>query len=318
MGLNSPIAFVADLEPQEQTQWLTILAEHNPAERILPLAEFAASGLDPAAVELAIVANPDPALLQQLPNLKWVQSLWAGVERLLPVPALAQVPIVRMIDPHMTQTMAEAVLAWCLYLHRDMPQYAAQQRSRQWLPQPVLRMGQRSVGVLGLGALGSAAALLLARAGFRTLGWSRSEKTLPGVQTASGDGGLPEILAESDIVVCLLPLTSHTHHLLDAAALRQCRPGTALVNFARGPLVDSAALLQLLDAAHLSHAVLDVFDVEPLPEDSPMWRHPRVTVLPHVTAPTDPHSAGGIVAANIRQWRENGRLPAAVSRALGY
>ncbi len=309
---------MADIDPQERSLWLAALAAANPGERILPLADFAANGLAPSSVELAIVANPDPALLGQLPNLKWVQSLWAGVERLVIEPALANVAIVRMIDPHMSQSMAEAALAWCLYLHRDMPRYAAQQRDRQWLPQPVMRMSQRTVGVLGLGALGRAAARLLASAGFRTLGWARSQKTLSNVETACGADGLTQVLKRSDIVLCLLPLTPDTHHLLDASALAQCRSGTALVNFARGPLVHTEALLAHLDSGHLSHAVLDVFDEEPLPADSPMWAHPKVTVLPHVTAPTDVQSASSIVARNIRAWRRSGELPQAVSMHRGY
>lgn len=314
---SPPLALVGSFAPGEQRQWLEALRQAMPRERILPLDEIAA----PDAVEVAIVANPDPAQVRRLGKLAWMQSLWAGVEKLVAEPAFAAIPIVRMVDPELARTMAEAVLAWTLYLHRDMPTYLAQQRARQWRQLPYVAPADRRVGLLGLGVLGRAAARALHDAGFRVQGWSRSPRQLddlPGVVVHSGSDGLRAVASSSDILVCLLPLTQHTRHLVDASLLRLLPPHASLINFGRGALVRTPDLIAALDEARLGHAVLDVFEQEPLPPDSPLWLHPRVTVLPHISADTDPRSASHIVARNIEQWRQTGRIPPAVDRSRGY
>jgi glyoxylate/hydroxypyruvate reductase A len=217
--------------------------------------------------------------------------------------------------------MAEAVLAWTLYLHRDMPAYLAQQRARQWRQLPYLRPADRRLGLLGLGTLGTAAARVLRAAGFAVKGWSRTPKhsdDLEGIATCSGSDGLHEVVRSSDILVCLLPLTPQTRHLVDAALLRLLPERASLINFGRGALVRTPDLIAALDEDRLAHAVLDVFDEEPLPPDSPLWLHPCVTVLPHISADTDPRTASQIVANNIGLWRQTGRIPLPVDRARGY
>ena len=161
--------------------WLDALRTALPDHDVLPLEQLSAGQC--AAAEVAIVVNPDPADLAALPNLKWVQSLWAGVERLLAETQGCQFAIVRMIDPQLAETMAEAVLAWTLYLHRDMPSYRMQQTARIWRQHPLPLPGQRTVGLLGLGNLGEAAAKKLVQQGFTVCGWSRSEADLEGVDT---------------------------------------------------------------------------------------------------------------------------------------
>jgi glyoxylate/hydroxypyruvate reductase len=249
--------------------------------------------------------------------LRWVQSLWAGVERLAPETP-AHVAIVRMTDPQLAETMAEAVLAWTLFLHRDMPHYAACQRTHAWRPRRVVRAEDRTVGVLGLGNMGRLAAERLRDNGFAVLGWSGSRKTIAGVETLSGDGGFASVLQRSDIVVLLLPLTAATRGLIGREALRRFKTGASLINFARGAIVDDEALLARLDEGALTHAVLDVFAAEPLPAGSPFWSHERVTVLPHVSAPTTMSTASAIVADNLRRYFADGRLPAPVDRNRGY
>jgi glyoxylate/hydroxypyruvate reductase A len=271
-----------------------------------------------AAVEIAIVANPDPADLAQLPGLAWVHSLWAGVERLVAELGDFRPPIVRLVDPELARTMSEAALAWTYYVFRDMPLYAAQQRAAQWIQHSYRRPDQTTVGVLGLGELGAAAAARLHDAGFNVAGWSRSPKELPDVTCRSGDDGLAETLAASDILLCLLPLTGETRGLLDTRRLALLPRGAKLINFARGPIIDTPALVAALDRGEVGHAVLDVFDVEPLPSDSPLWRHPGITVLPHVSAATDPDTATAIVAQNIAAYRADGSLPATVDMRRGY
>ena len=296
--------------------WLGALQAALPEVRIVAFDALTAD--DKAASAVAIVANPSPADLSQLPRLRWVHSVWAGVERLVADCARASVTVVRLVDPTLAATMAEAVLAWCLYLHRNMPAYAAQQRIRQWLQHPYVPATQKTVSLLGLGALGRAAAERVASAGFQMCGWSSTTKSLPGVQCFTGPQGLLAMLARTDILVCLLPLTPETRGLLDAHRLSRLPPGAAIVNFARSAIVNDGDLREALDREHLSHAVLDVFDIEPLPADCWQWTHPHVTVLPHCSAPTDMQSASQIVAAAIRAYLVNGAIPKGVDVVRGY
>ena len=287
-----------------------------PSERVVAFEDLDAS--ERSACEIAVVANPRIEDVLSMPKLKWVHSVWAGVERLVAELPANDVRIVRLVDPQLAKTMAEAVLAWTLYLHRDMPRYARQQAARQWIEHDYVRPELKTVSLLGLGALGAASVAKLVAAGFKVCGWSRTGKAIPGVDCHAGDEALPAMLARTDILVCLLPLTAHTRGILDADALGGLRKGAALVNFARGPIVDDAALRSALDDNRVSHAVLDVFDREPLPADAWQWAHSRVTVLPHVSAPTDRRTASAIVAANVRRYRESGLIPASVDRAAGY
>lgn len=310
------IALVTRLSPEGEQMWLDRLSAAMPGEDIRAFGSLAPE--ERAAVEIAIVANPDPADLAQLPGLAWVHSLWAGVERLVAELGDFRPPIVRLVDPELARTMSEAALAWTYYVFRDMPLYAAQQRAAQWIQHSYRRPDQTTVGVLGLGELGAAAAARLRDAGFNVAGWSRSPKELPDVTCRSGDDGLAETLAASDILLCLLPLTGQTRGLLDARRLALLPRGAKLINFARGPIIDTPALVAALDRGEVGHAVLDVFDVEPLPSDSPLWRHPAITVLPHVSAATDPDTATAIVAQNIAAYRADGSLPATVDMRRGY
>lgn len=311
-----PISLVTRLSPEREQEWLEALRAAMPQEDIRPFATLDAAGLE--AAEIAIVANPDPGQLARMPRLIWVQSLWAGVERLVADLNDFNVPVVRLVDPELARRMAEAALAWTYYLFRDMPEYARQQRAAQWLQRHYRNPGETRIGILGLGELGAAAAARLVDAGFSVSGWSRSAKHLPGVTCHAGEEGLSRILGGSDIVLCLLPLTPQTAGLLDARRLALLPPGARLVNFARGSLIDTDALLAALDSGALAHAVLDVFEVEPLPVASPLWAHPSVTVLPHISAPTDIVSATSIVAGNIRFYRASGAVPAAVDMRRGY
>ena len=311
-----PALALIGLPPREELDYQRALAAALPDEAVVPF-RLMDEG-QRARAEIAIVANPDPADVAALPRLVWVQSLWAGVERLLDALGPAAPHVVRLVDPELARTMAEAVLAWTHYLQRDMPAYARQQREATWRQLAYRKPSEITVGLLGLGALGGAAAARLADAGFEVVGWSRAPKTVPHVDVASGADGLAAVLGASDIVVCLVPLTPQTRGLLDAGRLALMKPGAALINVARGPVVVTADLLAALDADQLSHAVLDVFDAEPLDAASPLWRHPKVTVLPHITAPTDVQAAARVVAANVRAYRETGCLPVGVDMVRGY
>lgn len=310
------LALVSEMTDTDEALWLEVL---NAALRSEPVVSF--RQLDPseyAGIDIAIVAGPNVDNLARLPNLKWVHSLWAGVERLVAEYGAAGIPIVRLVDPRMSRTMAESTLAWTYYLFRKMPTYAAFQRERRWEQLPYRPAEDVAVGVLGLGELGLAAAKLLRSAGFRVKGWSRTPKALHDIETHSGEDGLEAVLRGSEILVCLLPLTPGTRGLITAERLALMPPDAGLINFARGPLVVADDLLAALDAGRLYHAVLDVFDVEPLPRESRFWEHPRVSVLPHISAPTPRDSAAATVAANIRRYRRQGTLPATVDIGRGY
>ena len=314
--MSDAIPFLCSPHYAPAAAWIESLQEAMPDEAIVPF--DALDSASKAECTVAIVANPDPEHLRQLPRLSWVHSVWAGVERLVADLGKTDLKIVRLVDPRLADTMAEAVLAWTMYLHRDMPEYAAQQRQRQWLAGDYVRAENRTVGLLGLGMLGEAAAQRLLKANFNVCGWSRTRKSLPGIACFAGANELPTMLATTDILVCLLPLTAETKGLLNAEKLACLPTGARFINFGRGPVVCDDALRVVLDDGRLKHAVLDVFNVEPLSPDSWQWAHPRITVLPHCSAPTDRKTASAIVAANIRAYRETGATPAGVDSVRGY
>jgi glyoxylate/hydroxypyruvate reductase A len=215
----TPVVFIHRISREEECAWLQAFAILLPNENIL-LAEQL-SDQQKSAVKVAIVANPDPETIAELPNLVWIQSLWAGVEALVEnIIRLQQrgmhqnLKLVRLVDPQLARSMSEAVLAWTLYLHRLMPEYARQQQQRKWQPLQCPRAENTRVSVLGAGELGRAAIKTLLRQGYNVSSWRRSEKYIEGVTGFHGPKQLPEILKQSDIVVCLLPLTAQTHGIL--------------------------------------------------------------------------------------------------------
>lgn len=307
-----------DLDPLELGAWLQALRAALPGEAI----EAQLERLDRAAVDVALVANPPPGQLQGLPGLRLVQSLWAGVDRLLADPTCPpEVPLARMVDPAMSTAMAETALWAVLSLQRDFFAYARQQGQGEWRVRPQRRAAEWRVAVLGLGEMGRAVALRLAAQGFRVEGWRQggtgTARATP-VPAHEGVAALAPLLAVSDVVVNLLPLTPATRGLFDAGRFRTMKRGVALVNLARGAHVVEADLLAALAEGQLSHAVLDVFATEPLPAGHPFWAHPQVTVLPHAAAQTDPRTAAAVAAANIRALRAGRPLAHLVDRRRGY
>jgi glyoxylate/hydroxypyruvate reductase A len=272
-------------------------------------------------VRAALVANPPPGSLQGLPGLRLIQSLWAGVDRLLDDPTVPKdVPIARMVDPVMSAAMAETALWATLALHRGFFDNAHAQRGAVWRPQGQRRAGDVTVLVLGLGTMGLAVAQRLAPLGYRLLAWALRARTQApaGVELHTGAAALPALLARAQIVLNLLPLTPATRGLIDASFLAALPAGAGLVNLGRGAHVVEADLLAALDRGHLGHAVLDVFATEPLPPQHPFWQHPRVTVLPHVAAQTDIESAAAVAVANLRALRDGTPIQHRVARDRGY
>ncbi|MBU2864627.1 glyoxylate/hydroxypyruvate reductase A [Reinekea forsetii] len=314
--MNSPIALVGELNEQQTNHWLTLLKNAMPDENIIAFEQLTEQ--QKLECEIAIVANPDPKDIAQLPNLIWLHSLWAGVEKLVAAFKNSSLNIVRLIDPNLTNAMSEAVLTWTLYLHRDMPHYIAAQKKCKWQSKPYTLPNERTVGVLGLGELGKSAAERLAENNFNVLGWSRSQKNVPGVTTFHGQDGLNQVLTASDILVILVPLTENTHNLINSKRIALMKPSSSIINFARGAIIETDSLLDALNKNKLNHAVLDVFEQEPLPDQSSLWQHEKITVLPHISAQTNPKSASEIVAKNIRTYRETNTVPPTVNLKVGY
>jgi len=274
---------------------------------------------DKAAIDYALVWHPEPGLLSSLPNLRLIVSLGAGIDHILRDPALpAGIPILRLVDPHMTQAMCEYIALQVLRLHRRDLDYLTQQAAAEWREHKQKNASERPVGILGFGVLGQAAGRTLQGLGFDVAGWSRSAKVVPGFATYSGAEGLDALLSRSEILVCLLPMTPETEGILDARLFARLPRGASLVNAGRGRHLVEADLLAALDSGRLSAAVLDVFRDEPLPPGHPFWRHPRIVVTPHVAAETNPATAAPIIAAAIADFEAGQPVANLVEVARGY
>jgi glyoxylate/hydroxypyruvate reductase len=309
------IVLVTNFDTVEIQKWLPHLERNLPNDPICVYPEI--PNLE--SIDVALVANPPVGVLATMPNLKLIQSLWAGVDALLKDSSLPKnVPLARLVDPALTQAMIETVLTHTLALHRQIPAYAKQQQARVWnqLAQP--SAAERTVGILGLGHLGRECATQLERIGFRVIGWSSRPTTLEGITTFDGQSGLQAVLEQAEILVNLLPLTDETRGVLNAQAFQTMPAGSSLINVARGAHVIEADLMAALDSGHLEHAILDVFTQEPLSENHAFWHHPKITVLPHVAATTNPVTASKVVAQNVQRLRANLPLENLVDRSRGY
>jgi glyoxylate/hydroxypyruvate reductase A len=301
----------ADIE-----QWLKILKKKLPKERIVKFSNLKKS--DYKKIDVAIVANPNPTEVKKLVNLKWIQSVWVGVEKLVESFKSERVKIVRLVDPEMNRTMSEAVLSWVLYLHRDMHFYQVHQNKRVWKEADYIKPSKKIVSIIGLGELGSASAAKLIENGFNVCGWSRGKKNIKKVKSFTGELGLKNMLKQTDILVCLIPLTRKTKYLLNYKMLSYLKKGASIINFARGAIINAKDLVKHLNSGTIKHAVLDVFEQEPLPKTSILWKHKNVTVLPHISAHTDMDTASSIVCKNIKMYRLKNRIPKSVDMTRGY
>lgn len=272
---------------------------------------------DPSSVDYIVFA-PGGEITDFAPftKAKAVLNLWAGVENIVGNASLTQ-PLCRMVDPALTAGMVEWVTGHVLRHHLGMDRHIVNP-SRIWDPTCPPIAAERPVAMLGLGELGQACAKALTGLGFPVTGWSRSPKSVPGLASDHGEDGLARVLGSAQIVVTLLPKTPETENILDARRLALLPEGACIVNPGRGALIDDAALLAALDAGRIGHATLDVFRVEPLPQDHPYWAHPRVTVTPHIAAETRPNSASRVIVENIRRGEAGEPFLHLVDRKRGY
>jgi glyoxylate/hydroxypyruvate reductase A len=288
-----------------------------------PVALLPNAALDPAEVHYAAVWKPVPGELAGFPNLRVIFNLGAGVDALMADTSLPGVPLVRVAVADLTARMTEYVVLHVLMHHRQELYLRASQREKRWEPKSQWPAGAISVGIMGLGTLGAHAAQALAHLGFRVAGWSRSERRIDGVDCFHGEAGLDAFLRRSNILVCLLPLTPGTRHILNRdlfAKLDRTSPMGApvLINAGRGGLQNEADILQCLDDGTLGAASLDVYATEPLPADSRFWTHPKVVLTPHNAADTDPDEISKYVARQIERFEAGGALENMVDRGRGY
>lgn len=274
---------------------------------------------DPDEVMYAVVWRPPTGWLKQFKNLRCILSVGAGIDHILEDTDLPDsVPIIRTTGTDLTQRMREYVCLHVLRIHRQSIETEQAQRQRRWHNRIVPVAGERNVGLMGLGNLGTACAESLVALGFNVAGWARRRRSIVGVTSYAGDKELPTFLAATEILVCLLPLTESTENILCAALFRQLPKGASIINAGRGAHLVENDLLQSLDNEQLASATLDVFRHEPLPEDHPFWMHPRVTITPHTASMIDPVSGGKEIAANLQRFINGEKIDDMTSREQGY
>ncbi|MBC9247707.1 glyoxylate/hydroxypyruvate reductase A [Paracoccus sp. 11-3] len=287
-----------------------------------------APALQKAAPEMELVQQAEPASIDAIiyapggeiddlspyVNARLVQSLWAGVERIVTNPTLTQ-PLARMVDPGLAMGMAEYCTGWVMRAHLGMDRYRQDGEWRNETAPPLAK--NRNVTILGMGELGRSVAAMLRGIGFQITGYSASGRPVDGVEVM-GAAHLDRALSRGEILINLLPDTPETHGLLNADTLGKLPRGAWLINPGRGTVLDDDALLAALDGGQVAHAVLDVFKNEPLPADHPFWSHPGVTVTPHIAAETRADTAAPVAVENIRRALSGQPVLHLVDREKGY
>ena len=296
-------------------QWLAALRAALPNDEFRVWPDIGA----PGGIDFAMVWQLPHGVLSALPNLLAVSSLGSGVDALVTDPELPRnIPVARLVDPLMADRMAEYVCATVLHHHLGLAVYDEQQRQEYWRRNPARDARDRTVALLGLGQMGRRCALRLGALGFNLLGWSRGPNDVNGVQCSHGAGRLDGVLQAADIAVVLLPLTEQTINLMDKVAFNAMPSNSYLINCSRGELVVEEDLVFALDSERLAGATLDAFREEPLPHGSPLWRHPKVRVTPHIASLSAPGTAAMILADQVRRARNRQRLADTINIEHGY
>ncbi|PMV22750.1 MULTISPECIES: 2-hydroxyacid dehydrogenase [unclassified Pseudomonas] len=308
------MALLYKADPIRGEHWQALFAEHAPDIEWRAWPHIG----NPADIEYLAAWSAPEDVANLLPNLKVLFALSAGVDQLDLSRLPPQLPVIRLLDPGITQGMCEYASWAVLSLHRDMLKYRQQQVARCWQAHLLQPAVNRRVGVMGLGAQAQQILATLAPMGFALSGWARSAHQVPGVTCYAGKEQLSAFLRQCDILLCVLPLTEQTQGILDRRLFSQLPRGAALINMGRGGHLVEADLLEALDTGHLSGAVLDVLQEEPAPATHPFWKHPQIILTPHIAAMTQPHSAFGVLLENIRRFERDEPMVGEIDRSLGY
>ena len=308
------MSFLYKADPARGAEWRQLFAERAPD---LPFRVWPDVG-DPLSVRYLAAWMPPDDLVDGFPNLELLFSVGAGIDQFDLSRVPPQIPVVRMVEPGIIDGMVEYATLATLALHRDLVPYLAQQRNRLWQPIRVRPASTRRVGVLGLGVLGTAVLRQLRSLKFACAGWSRSPRAVDDIPCYAGTEQLPGVLARTEILICLLPLTAETRGILDRELFDRLPRGAGLVNVGRGGHLVEADLLAALEDGRLAGAVLDVTETEPPPADHPFWHHPNILLTPHVASMTQPDTAVSAVLDNIGRHRRGEPLVGLVDRSRGY
>lgn len=270
-------------------------------------------------IEFALTWNHPLGELAKFKNLKCIASLGAGVDHILRDADLqAGVPVTRVVQSSMSRFMSEYVILSVLNYCRQFDIYKNDQTAKIWQPRKPILARDIQIGIMGLGQLGHDAARKLAQLDFNVAGWSRTPKTIDGVESFAGDDALDGFLSRSNILICLLPLTPATRGILNGSTFEKLPDGAYVINVARGAHLVEEDLLAALNTGHLAGACLDVFQTEPLPEDHPLWTHPKVLITPHISSITDPLAVMPQILNNYQSMKTGKPLKHAVDRDRGY
>jgi glyoxylate/hydroxypyruvate reductase A len=269
--------------------------------------------------EVLMTWNPPEGMVVGLKSLKGVISLAQGVDHVLKGKTFPDhLKFARLIDPYMSEAMAEWAMLAVLEYHRDVEEYRAAEERHEWIRLRPNMAQKTTIAVLGLGAIGSHVAEKLASMRFNVIGWSRSAKSIPGVTAVSGDEGLEQCLVTADMLVSILPLTTETENMFNKDCFARMKKGAVFINSGRGRQVVEDDLIAALDQNHLKAATLDVMVTEPLPQEHPFWDHPKIRIWPHVSAQTNPESASEQVAKAIEDIRAGREPENSVNIKRGY
>lgn len=271
------------------------------------------------AILMAVIWKHPAGSLEQYPNLKCIASAGAGVDYIFDDPTLPKgIPITRIVDPYLASDMSEHVLAAILAEVKNFNTYKVQQFNADWSPKTYRRIQDITVGIMGLGELGSLTAKDLTHFGFNVQGWSRSKKNIKGVQTYSDHDSLETFLKTTQFLVCLLPLTSETAGILNKELFSRLPKDAYVINVARGGHLVDNDLLDALDANHLSGACLDVYHQEPLPASHPFWKHSKIFMTPHYASVSDTNSVIPQLLDNYNRLLSGDELQNQVNPTKGY
>ena len=278
--------------------WVNAIREQQPDAELFEYNE----PHDPNKVTYAVTWKHPKGAFNKYPNLEVIASIGAGVDHIICDPEIPRSALItRVIDEQLTRDMSTFILSLVLDKMRNISLHHGE---KKWNPLPYQTLNDEKIGIMGLGVLGKAAALTLSRNGFQVSGWSKTKKQIEGVNTYHGEKGLQAFLKGTSILICLLPLTSETESILNKELFEQLPKGAYIINVARGEHLVEHDLLEMLDKGHLSGASLDVFRTEPLPEEHPFWKHPKVHITPHIASVTDPKKVVFQLMENYKRMLE--------------